>query len=497
MQGLTIAMGSALALGLHKAWSLENRYFFVIVIGAVLLSASMLFLRRFTDFLFVAFLCAVPVTAFVRTVFFKELGYDENIAGILIYSGVIGIGPVDILLWGLYALWFIRVFVTRQAPVPLPQGPDALILLLMLAYLLSMPGVPDPHAAAFALAYLLRFVMVYFYVSRNFEARHIRWALLVIALIVLSESMLAGYQVVTGKLIGLAMDRGAGVRIDQQYTVPGIEHRNRATGTACESHTFGLFMSMLAQYAFATMCWCFHYRRYRLVSAVVQALAVLAVLVSFSRSAWICCAIGLLLIWFVHLFVWKEREILLVSLIVGAVGLFFAPWGLQIIIERFRTSGGLLSARFAQYPVAWSVWRDHFFCGFGVGNYMEALKTYNQRGAANLPVHNAFLWLGAETGVVGVTAFFGMLFGAMRRSWRLVNRAHDLYSRVGLAILAALLVYFFDGLTDPLYREPTVFMTLWVTIGVSVALMRLYREDRLREVMLANASVEPTERAGS
>jgi O-antigen ligase len=272
------------------------------------------------------------------------------------------------------------------------------------------------------------------------------------------------------------MDRGAGVRLDQQYTVPGIEHRNRATGTCYESHTFGLFMAMLAQYPFVMMSSRYHGNRYRLYGAALFTLATVAILVSFSRSAWISFAIAVLVGWGVHLLVWREREILVPTMFVGVVALLLSPWALSIVIERFASTGAdLLLARFKQFPVAWHIWTDHFVFGYGVGNYMEALKTYNRPGVLNLPVHNVFLWLGAETGVVGVVAFFSIAIGSLVRSWRVLRNHRDPACRVALAVFCGLVAYLFDGLTDPLYREPGIYMLFWSSAALSVALTRMDR----------------------
>jgi O-antigen ligase len=457
-------------------WTLPTRYVVAIALGVGLVAVSAFFVGRFADFLLVAFFCSVPATAFIKSFMLTSLGYGTRGTGILLYSGVLGVGLPDVLLVALYGTWFVRIFAARSAPLPRLQRTDALVALLILAYLASIPGTPDKPAAFFAVGYLLRFALVYFYVSRNFERRHLRWLFVAFFVIIFLETALASVQFLTGKLVGLAMDRGAGVRLDEQYTVPGIEHRNRATGTCYESHTFGLFMAMLAQYPFVMMSSRHHGNRYRLLGAALFTLATVASLVSFSRSAWISLAIAVLVGWGVHLFVWREREILVPTMFVGIVALLLSPWALSIVIERFASTGfDLLTARFDQFPVAWHVWRDHFVFGYGVGNYMEALETYNLPGVLNLPVHNAFLWLGAEAGVVGVLAFFSLAVGSLVRSWRVLRSRRDPAGRVALAVFGGLVAYLIDGLTNPLYREPGIYMLFWLSVGLSVALPRLDR----------------------
>lgn len=480
---LVIAAGALLALALHKLWSLETRHLIGAAIGIIMISMSSFFVHRFSDFLLVCFFFSIPLTSIVKTLFLTNAGYGPDMIGILLYSGVIGVGLPDILIWGLYASWLVRIFVMRSDPLPRIEKADRFVLLLVAAYVLSIFGTPDKTASVHSLSYLLRFVMVYFYISKNFSSHHIRWLIGSIIFVIFLESALAVVQYSTGKLVGLALDRGAGVRLDQQYAVPGIEHRSRATGTCYESHTFGLYLSMLAQFAFILMAEAFDKARYRRVSSVLLGVALLAVLVSFSRAAWISCGAALAMACFVHIRLWNERKVLKPILAGGLVVLILSPWILSIVIERFVSAEGLLSARFEQFPVAWHIWSDHFVFGFGVGNYMEALKVYNTPGIIPLPVHNVLLWIGAEAGLVGVVAFYGILFSALTRLWGIIRNLDDPNRRLALAIFCSLVAYALDGLTDPLYREPNIYMMFWTLIALSVALVRMAdAEEQQKEV---------------
>jgi len=473
---LTIIAAVLLAVVLNRLWSLETRYFVAVVAGIALISLSAFFIHCFSDFLLICFFFSIPLTGFSKYFFLKSL-YGTELTGIMIYSGTIGIGLPDILLIGLYFMWFVRVFVLRTDVLPKPEKTDFLVLLLILAYLLSIPGTPDKAAGVFALVYLLRFALVYLYITRNFEKHHIRWLFIAFFVAIFLEAGLAIFQYLTGKLVGIAMDRGAGVRLNEQYIVPGIEHRNRATGTSMESHTFGLYMGMMGQFAFVMAASHYYQKKYSLIALSVFVFSMLSVLISFSRSAWLSCAIALLVAWFVHIYCWKEKRILAPTIIFGLFSVMLSPWILNIVVERFASAGGeLLSYRFEQFPIAWQIWSDHFLFGFGAGNYMEALKLYNIQGVLNLPVHNAFLWLAAETGLLGVVSFFGLIGTALVRSWKVVRIKRDPYSPLALAIFCALVVYLLDGLTDPLYREPVAYMCFWLLISLSVALKKMERE---------------------
>ncbi len=471
---LPVCGGVLLALLAYRLSSVATRYLVAALVGVSLVSLSMLFLRRFTDYLLVALLFSVPMASFVKYVAGHQYMESEGI--VILFSGAIGVGIPDMLLVALYALWFVRIFVTRRAPLPRLGKFDALVLMLVLAHVLSVPGTPDVTLSAYAIIYLTRFVLLYFYVSKNLQRRHVGWLFYAIFFAIFLQAGLGAYQTATGKLLGLAIDRGTGRYMNVQYEVPGIEHLSRATGTTYDSHAYGVYMAMLAPFALVAA-----FRRaagawMRILAAAMLVLAVVGVLISYSRSAWICCAVALAITWIVHL-IWGERYIVYATMLIVVVLLILSPWALHIVIERIdETITKHLSARFEQFGVALNIWRDHFVFGYGAGNYMKALDRYNEYGVMRLPVHNVFLWVAAETGLIGVLAFFGIVMGTLARAWRLTRRHRDPACRVAVAAFAAMIAYILDGLTDPLFREAVVYTMFWMLVALVAAMVRIDRE---------------------
>jgi O-antigen ligase len=213
-----------------------------------------------------------------------------------------------------------------------------------------------------------------------------------------------------------------------------------------------------------------------------------ALVLSFSRSAWLSAAVALAIGWSVHLY-WGERDVLLPTLLVAVFAVIASPFVLPLVLERFLSAESeLLTSRFEQYPVAWAIWRDHFLFGYGVGNYMNALDIYNTEGALPLPVHNVLLWVAAESGLLGVGAFLGMMLSALLRAWKVLRLHHEPTCRIALAAFCAITVYLLDGLTDPLFREPVAFMMFWTCLAMTVAVVRMDREVRAGRSVAATAA---------
>lgn len=465
--------GAVLALLSHHLWNLDTQYVVVIVAAVALTAFSMLFLPRFSDFLLVSLMLSLPLASFTKSFFFVNWAHDARAKATMRFSGIVAVSLPDILLLGLYGMWFVNIFMLRRAPLPRLARHDLFPFLLIAACLLSMPGSVTPKAALFGTFFTLQHVALYFYLSRHIERRHLPWIAAAFAVAILGETLLGAFQYLTGKWLSLAWARGVGENLNSQYVVPGIEHVKRATGTTFDSHAFGAYLAMLAPLPFVLTFAGGAGARPRLRWGAVFLAACIAIVLSFSRSAWISAAVALTFVWFTHL-AWGERGVLAPTAMFALLLLALSPWYGPLIYRRFfETDSSLLTARFDQFPVAWAMWKDHFFFGYGVGNYMDGLKRYNQPGVLELPVHNMLLWVGAEAGLFGVIAFFGVLFGAFGRAWRVLRARREPYARYALAVCAALLAYLVDGLTDPLFREPTVYTMVWVLVALSVALARL------------------------
>ena len=475
-----ILLGSLFGLVLYRIWSLPGRWFVVTIAGLLLISISMVMIYRFSDFLLIFLMFSIPLSGFCKWMFLKS--YTREVADVAPLSGCIGLGITDFILVGLYLLWFVKIFVTKEERLSRLTGIDKLVLLLVVSYIISLLGAPHLSLGLFATGHLIKHVMIYFYVSRHIKRHHIRWFMAAIFCAIVLQASLGIIQNRTGKLAGLMIDKGAGKYINDQYIVPGIENITRATGTTYDSHALGLYLAMLIPYAFVFSVYTHSIKwGHRLLSGLAFLLAAATLVITFSRSGWLSCGFSLCVTIAVF-FKWRDKYI--IPTLIGAfiISLPLAPWAISHMYERlFHAPDHIMTTRYDQYWVALRIWRDHFLFGNGAGNYMEALKTYRTSSNMLLPVHNVFLWVAADTGLFGVVAFFGVIFSAIRRLWKLVKVKHTLFSRVALAALTGLVAYLLDGLALPLFRESVVYMMFWFTIALSVALPQIEHDERFSE----------------
>lgn len=474
---LAIALGTAFGLALNPLWNLEGRWFVVSIVGIGMAAVAMMLAHRFAHVTFIALLFSVPLAGFTKWSFLDESRFSQEVRDASLYTGTLGIGLVDCLLLAAYAAWALRLFSVRGEPLPRLSKIDLWVGLVVLASVLSQWGAVQP-LALFALEHQVKYALIYLYVSRHFQREHLPWFMASIGFAVLTESAIGVLQFVDVLPPGLILDKGAGGdRLEQQYRVPGIENISRATGSLYDSHALGTYLSMLVP--FLVM---FLYKRdlavrLRVACGVLLALALVALVVTYSRSAWLGTAFSTGLCVLV-LLAWRERYVgksLLVLLIAAVVT---GPLVLSKVFARlFEAPTDLLLVRFEQFPIAWAIWRENFLFGAGAGNYMVRMEAVNTNWSLPEPVHNVLLFVGAELGLLGVIAYYGLIAVVLARFWVIARRREEPWCRVAVAAFAGMLAYVFDGMSNPIFREPTIYMFFWISVAVAAALSRITRAD--------------------
>jgi O-antigen ligase len=181
-------------------------------------------------------------------------------------------------------------------------------------------------------------------------------------------------------------------------------------------------------------------------------------------------------------FRWNQQRAVAVILLMALGVSVCYPRTYSFLYRRlFQAPSGIMEARVDMIKTALDLWKRDFLFGCGPGNYIEAYSRPDVRkqqvpAKKKLPVHNAFLWVAAELGLFGVISFFGMIFMAMRRCWRPMVCDDMLIRVLSLAVFAAFWGYLADGINNPMFRQTVPYTQLWVFIGMSVALHRLWVE---------------------
>jgi putative inorganic carbon (hco3(-)) transporter len=170
----------------------------------------------------------------------------------------------------------------------------------------------------------------------------------------------------------------------------------------------------------------------------------------------------------------SRKWLLLAGLVVALAGvlLFFgfvrSPW-----VEEDEST----AIRFLFWGFASSLFLSSPVVGVGYGNFRDL---YDIPGIASgiYDVHNLYLQLLAETGLLGFAAFFLMIFHAVRKCLSaLKEQTQDLRAVVNFAALAAVLSVLLHGFVDFLFIVSPQFTLLFWLVLALVAVAGRWKAD--------------------
>jgi putative inorganic carbon (HCO3(-)) transporter len=176
--------------------------------------------------------------------------------------------------------------------------------------------------------------------------------------------------------------------------------------------------------------------------------------------------------------------------LVVTAGLVFLPSGIQArvgvpvgpseqVTAVEKGSDSAIRGRKSENIAALQMFRDHPFLGVGPGNYPRHYLEYSQgigldKRLENREPHNLYLGTLAETGIVGASAFFAVLWLALRGAWRgrrwLRGRDAFLAEGIFVALASFLVAGLFLHSTYPRYS--------WILIGFGFVAGQLAQKQR-------------------
>ncbi len=204
-----------------------------------------------------------------------------------------------------------------------------------------------------------------------------------------------------------------------------------------------------------------------------------ALILTWSRGAWIAAMIGLLICLILQI---KRHGGLFVSL------LLFASYAVCLIPESvinrllsvFNTSDSTITYRFSIWRSSADILKEHPWLGIGVGadNFSSVFETYAEKGISAIHSHSLLLQIACEAGVMAL-CMFALLFLLRAVHVALFSR-HIKASSVfypalfSTAALVSLLVF---GATDYPFTNPMMLYLFFAVLGLGSATMRIAEEE--------------------
>jgi O-antigen ligase len=184
----------------------------------------------------------------------------------------------------------------------------------------------------------------------------------------------------------------------------------------------------------------------------------------------------------------RQRKRLLGLTAAAGVGLAVVAAANPMAISRMTNFGGGSSGRDDLWQVAWTIFKDHHWIGIGLNNF-EAVEPHYSLNSGVLNrveliaehphlVHNLYLQLLTETGVIGFALFLVVIAACLRASW-LAARDFDAAGRRSYGDLArAALMAAIAMLATQMFISDGFDWRLWILLGLGPVLLSLARRAR-------------------
>lgn len=284
-----------------------------------------------------------------------------------------------------------------------------------------------------------------------------------------------------------------GLQFLGEATMTTLEYANRATymdggatfrigGLLGHPNILAGFIAMLAPMLLAMLMtrlpiiW-------KAAIGTVLAAALLALLLTLSRSGWLAFALAVPIVVGLMLRNRRSRRRALAGAAIAlAAGLIGALAAAPAILRRFTQSDpGAVDFRWEWMGVAWDMVRDHPLLGVGLNSFVQHLpgrtayggtEALNRTFGANWPVvHDIYLLIWAEQGTIGFACFLLLLIGLLRTAWRNAARCADPWLHaLNVGALAGLCANLLDGLGSFFLRQMPGARLFWIIAAIIVAI---------------------------
>jgi O-antigen ligase len=393
------------------------------------------------------------------------------------------ITSADVLLLVLYGLWLAEGTLVADVRRALGQPVFFIPLLAMVAVLPSLLAAENVYLAVAELARMLALYGLYLYVGlRVRHRRQLGYVLGAFALVAFVQCGIVLLQWKTGQSLGfeiLGQQEAFAARLTETGEVL------RPSG----SFTHPVFLgAVLGPVALLATSLAIGLRRAWIKLAAVAAVgaAVVPMVVAQARFPLMSLAVGFVALAVVLL---RSGRLRLGTLVAGA-GLLAAVGVGALMMEptqEYLSSdlrGTEIDVRMELNRVALTVIRDFPVAGAGLNNYELVMDRYAPNGVMfpGFPVHNLYLLVFAETGVIGLAGLMAVFLMLLGVSSRLAAVRNPVLGAAGAGLAATWVFFAVEELSSFSLRHAAPSLAFWLLAGLTIAGWRLAQQEESREV---------------
>ncbi|MFV2045600.1 MAG: O-antigen ligase family protein, partial [Anaerolineales bacterium] len=154
----------------------------------------------------------------------------------------------------------------------------------------------------------------------------------------------------------------------------------------------------------------------------------------------------------------RSRRLLVLGFVLGLLGLAFVPQ----LLERFENLS-TLEWRLNQYRQYWDLFVQQPIMGYGLG---VSVRIGGFWDLSLQDVHNDFLRMAVEAGVLGFVAYLTLVVLTIRQGWVWYREARDeWFKALAAAFFALSIAYAMMALTTNILRDTVVQWIFWIFAG--------------------------------
>lgn len=353
-------------------------------------------------------------------IFFLPLRVDFNIG----YSPELFVRPIngfritifDLFFFLAFAIWILRGILHKQLNLRLYLPITTLFFVVVFLSFMSLYFSPvSSHILVSVMWVVIKNGLIFFYIAnRTTDERTLRHMAVILLVIGGFQAVLGIAQFVAGGRLGLAMFGEAERSFFEMKA--GADTVSRVAGTLGHPNKLAVFLAMLLQVNFA-LFFARISRRVRRWLPVPFSLMGVAMVLTYSRGGWLGLALGgaVTLYWCLVKKIRHRVVSAILLVVIGSVLLGIIFGSMESMRRRFfEDDYGSANLRLPMSLVAMNIIRHHPWLGVGPNNYTSVIEQYDISSSAvsytfPKPVHNEFLLIAAEQGLVVFGIFLAML----------------------------------------------------------------------------------------
>jgi len=405
------------------------------------------------------------------------IGYTGHLGGA---AGSI-ISLYDITLATLYIFWIGEFVRNKKRIIFFPRISIPFFFLVGMATL-STANASLPTLSLFEIVQVLKMYLGFLYIGNNIKSRkEIQFVVVFLLFGLFLES-----------LLGLAQ-----YKFDRPL-VPSIlggpeklgyirlgEPLSRISGTWASYNDFAWYLTFMLPISVSLL-----FSRIKGISRAIYSLTLIAgigaLICTLSRAGWYSFVVAVLIVLLLNFSKTKGKtglnnfgKSILAILIIVSVIVTVNPRFLNIVNRRVISDD--YEAAYSRIPlmqVAWNIIKANPFLGVGINNYTEVMRDYDTTdiGVTSITtyqVHNIFLQIAAEMGIVGLTIFIWLIFMVYKEGLSYIKSGEDPMSNVVVGVIGGITAFLIHGLVDAASLGNQLFVIFWFLTGIVIAIKEI------------------------